>query len=210
MRLTRRRGIGLAVLVALILALTFGFRTLGRFMAPEDPLQRADAIFVLAGTLAERPLEAADLYLEGYAPVILVTQEYPEYALRQAIRRGARIPSRAELNHTVLRQVGIPEAALVLPPQAHDNTAEEAQTLRREALQRKWKRVIVVSSKYHMRRVALICRRALADTGVEIVLRGSRYDLSTPERWWARRSDIRWLLSEVPKFSAYVLGIGTG
>jgi hypothetical protein len=41
-----------------------------------------------------------------------------------------------------------------------------------------------------------------------LIRRGSRYDQSTPERWWRRRSDIRWLLSEVPKLGAYALGLG--
>jgi hypothetical protein len=39
-------------------------------------------------------------------------------------------------------------------------------------------------------------------------MHGSRYDLSTPERWWTRRADIRWLLSEIPKLVAYRLGLG--
>ena len=38
----------------------------GRFLAREDPLRPADVIFVLAGTRVERPLEAADLFRDGF------------------------------------------------------------------------------------------------------------------------------------------------
>jgi len=40
------------------------------------------------------------------------------------------------------------------------------------------------------------------------VMRGTPYDRAQPERWWSRRADIRWLLSEIPKLMAYRLGLG--
>jgi hypothetical protein len=66
----------------------------------------------------------------------------------------------------------------------------------------------VVSSKYPLRRVSFALRRALRDTGIEIVLRGSRYDLALPDYWWRKRRDIRWMMSEVPKLVGYALGVG--
>jgi len=65
-----------------------------------------------------------------------------------------------------------------------------------------------VSSKYHLRRIALVCRRQLRGTGVQLVLHATRYDPSVPERWWTRRSDIRWIVSELPKVLAYSVGLG--
>jgi hypothetical protein len=59
-----------------------------------------------------------------------------------------------------------------------------------------------------MRRVSIACRRALSGTGVEVMLRRSRYDEATPDRWWSKRSDIRFLASEVPKLIAYGIGAG--
>jgi len=58
------------------------------------------------------------------------------------------------------------------------------------------------------RRVALVCRRQLRGTGVEIVLHATRYDPSVPDRWWTKRSDIRWIVSELPKVLAYSVGLG--
>ena len=207
----RRDTVRRAAAIALLLSaatLVYGFFTVGTFLARQDPLVRADAIFVLAGTLIERPLEAADLYSAGYAPRIVVTRATAEEATGAVEERGVRVPTTLDLTRDILLQLDIPEEALITPERIHDNTGEEAQTLRALALQHGWRRVIVVSSTYHLRRVALACRRALRGTGVEIVLRGSRYDPSQPDRWWSRRSDIRWVASEVPKVVAYALGFG--
>jgi len=205
----RRLRIALGVAVLLIAAAVSGFVGIGRFLAVDQPLEKADAIFVFAGTLAERPLEAGDLFREGYAPRIVVTRATRDQATFQLEKRGVRIPTEDDLSREVLLQLGVPAGALIIPSFVHDNTAEEARTLRELALKYKWRRVILVSSKYHLRRVRLATRRALRGTDVETAVRGSRYDESLPDRWWTRRRDIRWVASEVPKLVAYTLGFGT-
>jgi uncharacterized SAM-binding protein YcdF (DUF218 family) len=204
----RFRRVLIVVLLALGAAGAYSFIHIGRWLAPQQPLTKADAIFVLAGTVAERPLEAADLYREGYAPRILVTRDTPEPALIVAGTRGATLPQRYELNRDMLLKLGVPQSALVVPDRVHDNTASEAETLREVALKAGWKRVIVVSSTYHLRRVAIACRRQLHGTGIQVILRATRYDPAMPDRWWTRRSDTRWVVSEVPKVMAYWLRLG--
>ena len=199
---------GLALLLAAGAALYVLFHA-GRFLSREDPLANADAIFVLAGTRVERPLEAADLYAAKYAPRIVLTRAVAEqHAIRSAEGRGAHVASDADISRQLLRDLGIPADAIVVVDRLHDNTAEEAQTLRQIAIRERWTRVIAVSSKYHLRRVALASRRALRGTAVQVIVRGSRYDPATPDRWWQRRGDIRWLASEVPKLMAYAAGAG--
>ena len=197
----------LAALLTTVAA-AYGFLNVGEFLAREDPLVRADAIFVLAGTVVERPLEAADLYSGGYAPRIVITRAEPEPARLLLEQRGVRVPTEHDLTRDILQQLQVPGEALIAPERVHDNTAEEAQTLRALSGQHGWRRVIVVSSKYHLRRAALACRSALRGTGVELVFRGSRYDPSEPGRWWSKRSDIRWVASELPKLIAYRFGVG--
>ena len=204
----RFRRLAVAALLALVAAGAYSFIYVGRWLAPQEPLVKADAIFVLAGTVAERPLEAADLFEEGYAPRVLVTRDTPEPAVIIAGTRGATLPQRYELNREVLLKLGVPETALIVPDRVHDNTASEAETLREVAVRSGWRRVIVVSSAYHLRRVAIASRRQLRGTGIEVVLRATRYDPAVPDRWWTRRSDIRWVVSEVPKVVAYWLRLG--
>ena len=54
----------------------------------------------------------------------------------------------------------------------------------------------------------MACIRALRGEGVTIVMRATRYDPSTPRRWWSTRSDIRWVVTEFEKLLAYGVGMG--
>jgi uncharacterized SAM-binding protein YcdF (DUF218 family) len=195
--------IGLSA-IAVVWLLYYG----GRYLQHEDPLQKADAIFVLAGTRLERPFEAVDLYKEGYAPVVVLSpgrQEVGEALLRQ---RGIRFPSEVELQRDALVQLGIPPAALVATSGYVDNTAQEANLLRAMVKTHHWTRVIIVTSKFHTRRAAFAFRRGLEGTGAEVVMRATRYDIADPAHWWRNRADFRFASSEFQKLIVYRLGLG--
>jgi uncharacterized SAM-binding protein YcdF (DUF218 family) len=179
----------------------------GRYLQHEEPLQKSDAIFVLAGARAERLLEAIDLYKEGYAPFVIISPgsvENAEVVLRQ---RGVRFPRQDELQRDALVQSGLPTAAVLATGGDVDNTAQEAKLLRAIVEARGWRRVIVVTSKYHTRRAGFAFRRGLDGTGAQVVMRASRYDASDPARWWRHRGDVRFALSEWEKLFAYRLGL---
>lgn len=179
----------------------------GRYLQHEDPLQRSDAIFVLAGTRAERLLEGADLYKEGHAPVIVLSPGRPEPGEHLLRQRGIRFPSNVELERDVLLQMRLPPAAILATEGYVDNTAQEANLLRALVKAHGWRRVIIVTSKYHTRRAAFAFRRGLEGTGAQVVMRASRYDASDPARWWRYRADFRFASSEWQKLLAYRLGL---
>jgi uncharacterized SAM-binding protein YcdF (DUF218 family) len=181
----------------------------GRFLAREDPIEPADAIVVLAGTRAERPLEAVDLYLAHYAPrIVLSYGNLEDQAIHAAEQRGAHVVSDVDQLKAMMIELGVPAEALIIPSRGHDNTADEARTMREIAQAHGWRRIIVVSSKYHLRRVSMAFGRTFRGSDVQILVHGSRYDPSTPDRWWHRRGDVRWLVSELPKVVAYAAGWG--
>ena len=206
-RVRLRRAPAALALVLLVLAI-YGVVRLGPFLAHEDPLQKSDAIIVLAGTRVERPLEAVDLFREGWAPIVVVDDYLPEAALLAVAERGIRFDSDTQRAVQVMQALGVPASSVIVPLRVHDNTAQEAQTIHQLAQQYRWRRLIVVSSKFHLRRAGFAFRRELAGSGVEVVMHGSRYDPANPARWWASRSDLRWMLSEAPKLVAYLLGLG--
>jgi uncharacterized SAM-binding protein YcdF (DUF218 family) len=207
-RATRARRRALAGLL-LLCAIGIGWFVIygGRALQHEDALRRADAIFVLAGTRAERPLEAVELYREGYAPWIVLSPGRPEPSEIWLARQGIRFPSESALIRDVMVQLGVPAPAIVIAGRTIDNTAEEAIRLRNLARDRGWRTVIIVTSKYHTRRAGFAFRRALKGTGVEAVVRASRYDISDPAHWWRYRQDSRFALSEWEKLLLYRLGL---
>jgi len=95
-----------------------------------------------------------------------------------------------------------------VPPRIHDNTAQEAQTLRALAREQRWRRVIVVAARYQTRRARMAMRRELRDTDIDVDVRGTRYDAVNPDQWWTSRGDWRWVMSEGAKLLAYELGLG--
>jgi uncharacterized SAM-binding protein YcdF (DUF218 family) len=205
---SRRRRIVAGVALFVVCLLLAGLFGLGWFLTAADPLQRADAIFVLGGTRIERPLEAADLFQEGWAPIIVLSRQTREPATRVLEARGASFPTDEVLARDALVATGIPADHILVSDTVNDNTAQEAETLRALAAARHWHRVIIVSSKFHLRRAGFAMRRELAGTNVEVVMHGSRYDPSQPARWWMARRDIRQIMLEAPKMAAYLLGLG--
>ncbi len=194
---------GLVGLGAILAILPF----VGRFLYTEDPLQRADAIYVLAGTLAERPLEAFDLYRAGYAPLIVLSREARDGGQLALARRGIDAPDNADAARALLERLGVPAAGIIVLPNFNDSTADEAASLRGLVRNRRWHRVILVTSKMHTRRARMAMTRELAGLDVEVIARGSRYDLADPAHWWRRRGDARFVLWETEKYVAYWLGV---
>jgi uncharacterized SAM-binding protein YcdF (DUF218 family) len=179
----------------------------GRYLQHEDPLRKADAIFVLAGSRLERPLEAADLYREGWAPTIIMSPGRTEPAEARLRASGITLPSEEEVVRAALVQMGVPAPAIRIEGAPVDNTADEAVLLTELAARHGWHTIIVVTSKYHTRRTGFAMRRALAGSGVDIIVRASRYDASDPAHWWRRRGDFRFASSEWQKLIAYRLGL---
>ena len=179
----------------------------GRFLQHEDPLSHADAIFVLAGTRAERFLEAVDLYRQGYASTIVLSPGIVESAEFRLRAQGIPFPTDAELARDAMIRMGIPAGSIVTPFEDIDNTAAEGLLLRTLSRQHRWTRVIIVTSKYHTRRAGFAFRRALRGTDVTIVVRATRYDDADPARWWHYRSDLRFVLLEWQKLAAYWCGL---
>lgn len=194
-------------LVALTLAAACAFPFAGRFLVVEEPIQPADAIIVLAGSRAERWMEALDLYKEQVAPHIVLSSDRTEGAEFELRGRGIHLPRHSDLVREAMIQLGVaPDAVEVFPTEV-DNTASEATEVRTIAVARGWKRLLVVTSKYHTRRSRFAFLRVFRGTGMEVRVRASRYDRSVPERWWKYRSDVRHVLTELSKLLAYRLGL---
>ena len=180
---------------------------LGEFLSIEDPLERADAILVLGGSLADRPLEAAALYDGGYAPRIVLSAGANDYASVLLASRGISVPSPADHTRAVLLQLGVPDDGMLVLPGNPSSTRDEASAMGTMAAENGWRSVIVVTSKLHTRRARLAMRHYLEPAGVRVIVRGSRYDRSDPSRWWRRRSDVRMALTELQFWIAYALGL---
>jgi uncharacterized SAM-binding protein YcdF (DUF218 family) len=192
-----------SALLFLLLTALVGPR-LGRWLVREDALAKADAIFVLGGTRFERPLEAVDLYKEGWAPRILLFRQLSDWGELWLAEQGIRVPQEVDVQMDLLRRIGVPaDAVEAIAPQ--DSTADEADALRAVMTARGWSSAIIVTSKQHTRRAGLAMRRAVGGDRT-LIVRASRYDRSDVDRWWSTRSTLRFTLFETQRLFAYWIG----
>ncbi len=194
-------------MTVVVLALACACPFVGRYLITEDTVQPADAIVVLAGTRGSRWLEALHLYQDGTAPAIVLSSDRLEAAEFVLQGRGVSLPRESDLVRDAMIQLGVPPGAVEVFRSSVDNTAQEAAATRQLAVRRHWKRLVIVTSKYHTRRARFAFNRAFRGTGIDIRVRATRYDPITPATWWMHRFDARWVLLEVPKLIAYWLGM---
>ena len=196
--------VGLAAAAAFLLA-AGGVVVAGRVLVVADPLPaRADAIVILAGSIPDRVLEAADLYRAGVAPRVVVTRERIRRGDAALRARGVRLPEGDELTRTALAQLGVPPDATTVLRRRATSTDSEARTIARWACAHHVSRLVVVTSRPHTRRSRLILRQALGPT-VALAIRPSRHDHFSETRWWRIRRDAKTVVSEYQKLAHYWL-----
>ena len=183
--------ISLLFVVVLCLVVYLARRPLLRFAGEswviEDPLERADAIIVLSDDnfYADRATRAAELYRHGMAPIVV--------ASGRKLRPYAGI---AELMEHDLAERGVAKDKILRIAHDAENTREEAQALAQQAVERKWRSVIVVTSNYHTRRARYIFTHVFPP-GIGVRVTGARDGDFDPEHWWQRRVSIKELTREV-------------
>jgi len=198
------RGALLSAPFLLISALAFP--RLGAWLVVEDPLEKADAVVVLGGTLYERPMEAVELYKEGWAPRIYLFRQVADWGEALLIERNFQYTREVDLQIEVMGRLGVPREAIGVLDQAN-STAEEADDVLALVTREKFSRVIVVTSKQHTRRARLVMNRKVNPAGVTVIVRPSRFDRANVDRWWADRSTLRFTLFETQRLFGYWLGV---
>jgi uncharacterized SAM-binding protein YcdF (DUF218 family) len=201
----RRRGIaiGLGALLALAVGALPVLRAAGRFLVEDDPPQHADAIVVLSGSYPDRILEAVALYREGWAPHIILCRELENAGFRKLRDLGVRVPRVFELNRMVAEQLGVPADAISVLERPAGSTSSEAEVVLAYVLQRGFRSILLVTSKYHSARAGRIYRH-LARGRVAVIVRPARDDDFEPEGWWRDRASARRVAIEYQKLLAFL------
>src|SRR5882757_2421651 len=145
-----------AVFILLLLVI-YAFLHAGAWLVSEDPLEKSQAVLVLSGGLPDRALAAAEIYRDGYAKEVWLTQPLQPGAAME----GLHLPYAGEQEYSrmVLIEKGVPPGDIrILKPRIL-NTADELHIVAEALDQQRGAPVIVVTSKAHTRRV-----RALWET----------------------------------------------
>jgi uncharacterized SAM-binding protein YcdF (DUF218 family) len=181
---SRRKRVLVACAVALLLWSLLAW-VAARALIAHAELAHADALVVLAGSSAyvERTRLAAQLYAEGRASVVLLTNDNERGGWSSAEQRNPFFVERAVGELTA---AGVPREHIVVLPQPVTSTYDEARALRDYAAAHDLRALLVVTSAYHSRRALWTLRRVFAGSNIEVGLMPVAPGAQTPlpSRWW--------------------------
>lgn len=195
---------GIGALTLLILVLTaFALIFLGKWLHAADQPARVDAMIVLAGA-PERAMYAADLFRQGYAPVVYVSRPARERGHRKLEEFGILLPTEEYVNRTILNRRGVADTHIQIFSIGSVSTVDEARAAR-VALPETTKAIMIVTSPYHARRVKMVFGDVFADSGVAVRVVANPYE-SFPVRWWTDQDAARQTILELLKIVFYQTG----
>jgi uncharacterized SAM-binding protein YcdF (DUF218 family) len=203
-RLPRRFLVVLALCVlALVVGDLLAARAVGPWLVAVDPLVKSDAILVLDGKTPHRELEAVMLFRAGWAPRLIISRprsDFPEEA-----RREFALAPQQDGVLRLLRDAGVPQTAIVRLDRIVDNTLQELEVAFDYARGQGFRRIIIVSSAFHTRRIRLIWRTRF-QRELPAVIRTTRYEVVDPTRWWRSRRSIEDVTHEIAAIAHFFLG----
>lgn len=176
----------------------------GYWMNVNDEPVKADYILPLAGD-GHRMIKAAELYSQGYAPVILLSnaETIPPSRLTQlSWKMGYPKYSREERLDLLLPLVGVEDAKLEPFGNGHVSTVEEAEALK-EHLGGRTPSLLIVTSPYHARRAKMIFQEILPDSPITVTV--TEEDSFDP-KWWKNQRSAQNLVMEFAKTLHYLFG----
>ena len=181
-------------------------RSIGQALIVEDPLAKADAIVVVAGGTPSREEAGARLYRDGLAPTVVLSNQFTPDRVRDLIALGARRFDYQGEARVVLEKHGVPARAIVALPSPVKTTEAELKVVGEAARAHGWRRVILVTSPQHSRRVKLVWRRQ-APSSIEGLVRVVPGDDFLDGEWWRKRRQAEAVLHEYLGLTAIYLGM---
>jgi uncharacterized SAM-binding protein YcdF (DUF218 family) len=183
--------VGLLFLTALCAVIYFARHSIMRFAAESwiisEPATKADAIVIMSDDnfYADRATEAARLFRQGFAPIVVASG-----------RRLRPSGDMSELSEHDLIERGVPKEKIVRFPNDADGTSDQVRLIGKFATDHNLKKLIVVTSNFQTRRTRYIFEKT-APPGVEVSVASAQDGDFNPELWWEKRKSVKGFLSEI-------------
>ena len=183
------------VTILLLIGGGYAFLHAGTWLVREDPLVKSRAILVLSGGLPERALAAAQIYREGYAQEVWLTQPLQPSAHMEDLQLP--YAGEQEYSRMVLIAKGVlPGNIRILTPRI-GNTADELRAVVDRLEAQPADSIIVVTSKAHTRRVHVLWNSMAQGRGrTRLIVRAASEDYFDPQHWWRTSNDALTLVRE--------------
>lgn len=173
-------------------------RGAGAFLIVADELEPAKAIIVLSGGDETRMREALDLYEEGYANIIVLTETGRELENLDVLHS---FDMRIQLMNN-----GIPSGNILITENIVGSTVDEAVAVKNLLTNRQFNSAIIVTDPYHTKRAAIIFRDVFGDSPINLMIRPVSGSWFTSRAWYLSIRGWQFTTLEYIKLVGYRLG----
>ena len=202
----RRRIIKVSVLLLVVWGILAWVAA--RALIIKADLASADALVVLSGSSSylERTHKAAELYRQGRAPLVLLTNDHTRGGWSNVLQTNPYFVDRALAE---LTKQGVPAERIKIVPGIAESTQSEAVIVKNYAQTQGFRSVLIITSPFHSRRAWRTFHTNFAGTGIVVGLNPSTSTstLSTAF-WWLRPSGWRDVAGEYIKLIYYRFSYG--
>lgn len=192
-----------AVLLAGVLIVSVVFhapilRLAGNYLIDEDVPEKTPVLFILSGDAWDRGNEAARLYKSGFAGKLICTGgNVPRLFLIAGV---SSLESELTQRHLIAN--GVPSRDIELLCMG-TSTKEEADYILSYCKQQHIKKLGIVSSKFHTRRIANTFRKQFEAAGLQLRIYGAPSSAYNENEWWKSENGLIFVNNEYIKILYY-------
>ncbi len=176
-------------------------QSIGNFLIKEDQLSKSDAIFVLGGNIFDRSTHGVYLYQQDYADTILPLGETVEKIL---IAANVNKPDAILAKEYMMGELNTP-ANVIKPIIKGTSTKEEADAILNYSIKNNYRKIIVVSDKFHLRRISNTFKAEFDKNGIEVLLSGAPNSSYREDFWWKYEQGLIMVNNEYVKLLYYMV-----
>ena len=191
-------------MLIVLLVVAFIFRTpllqaAGNFLIQEDEPENVDAIFVLGGNTFDRCNYAVELYDKGYSELIVTMGANSPQVLESL---GMPPMVDALIGQEQILGGGVP-LENIDPLQEGTSTMEESNSILSYSKAHEFKKIMIISDKFHLRRVRMVFEDKFVEDGIEVVFCGAPNSHYKEDAWWQSEIGLIMVNNEYVKLLYY-------
>ena len=169
----------------------------------------ADMILMLSGNLYSRIEKSMELYQQGYAPMVMGTDEKED--LSEGLRRYSQ--SDEVIFDTILTVYKIPHGKITsLRPSGASSTFDEAYDVASYVKTHKIKHIVLVTDGFHSSRAYFAFKKIFLLQGIspaecKLEMAAAYTDGYNPQNWWRSEKGLLCYLTEPIKYLVYLFRV---
>jgi uncharacterized SAM-binding protein YcdF (DUF218 family) len=173
-----------------------------KFFTVNNATAGADVIVVLSGGKDTRIPHAINLYSEGFAPRILLTDEK-----KRNIRFVHLFPTNQEIAQAMIDELEMNIPVMTIPSLkgGATSTFDEAYDLLKFCQKKRFRHLILVTDAFHTRRAYHAFQTVFENTEIRIEMSAASNEIFNENNWWTSDQGISAYVLESIKYPVYLL-----